>query len=151
MNLARFITGPIMGALAAVLAVALVAQTVRIDGFPILYDGLRMQLATCLAAQGLANDAAIKAAEKAREEGRAAALADTDKLAADRAAEKATTQKTISDLQGIVARLQRPQPPVTVRVEGEPPVVVTPSVSQACLMDKDALGDLRERLNRGRL
>lgn len=149
--ISRFITGPIMGALAAVLAIAFAVQTIRIDGLPIFYDGLRMQLAACETARLTANEAAGKAAEKAREDGRAAALADADKLAGDRAKERESTAKTISDLQSIVARLQRPQPPVTVRVEGEPPVIATPPVSQACLLDKDALGDLRERLNRGRL
>ncbi len=134
----------------AVAAAAFLFQTFRIDGVPIFYTGMRTQLAECRAAQGLANDAAQKAAEKSREEGRQAAIADATRLGAEEAKRKADSDKTVSDLQAIVARLQRPQPPVTVRVEGGEPVVVTQTVMGMCELDRGAIIDLRSALNRGR-
>lgn len=126
-----------------------VFQTLRIDGVPLFYVGYRTQLAECRAMQQEANDAATAAANKAREEGRVAALADAQRLAADEAKRKADADKALADLRAIVARLQRPQPPVTVRVEGGEPIVVTPAVGM-CLLDREAVNDLRAALNRGR-
>lgn len=149
--ISRFITGPIMGALAAILAIAFAVQTVRIDGFPIFYDGLRSQLLACENAQAKANEAAQAAAEKAREDGRVAAIADRERIEASDKQRAADSAKTVADLQAIVARLKQPQPPMRVTVDQPLPLVVTPPVGMSCDLDRSALDDLRERLNRGRL
>jgi hypothetical protein len=143
--------GMIAAGVAALLLVGFVVQTVRIDGFPLFYTGMRTQLAECNDAQRLVNEAVLAAADKAREEGRATAIADRERLAADDAKRLAESNKTVADLQAIVARLRQPQPPVRVIVDGQPPVVITPPVAMSCDLDRGALDDLRTTLNRGRL
>lgn len=136
---------------AAAALLAFAVQTVRIDGFPLFYTGLRGQLLECRDAQSEANKAAQAVADRAREDGRAAALADRERIAAGDAKRAEESAKAVADLQAIVARLSRPQPPVRVTVESEPPIIITPPVGPSCDLDRGALDDLRERLNRGRL
>jgi len=141
---------PIASALVIVLGAALVFQTVRIDGFPFFGPGLRGQLAECQAQQGEANAAVLKAREDGREEGQKSAAADTAALLERDQKRDESFDKRIGELKTITADLAKPKPPVRVSVDDPLPVIVTPSQTPACVLDKAALDRLHDFVNQGR-
>lgn len=148
--LAGKLAGPLFAAAAILFFVGFAVQTVRIDGFPLFYTGMRTQLAEAEVANARANERAAAVVDKAREDGRAAAAQDSQRLA------DAVSQRQ-RDLDGSIARLgpiasrllgisQQPPKP------GEPPVVITPSpLPPVCRLDRTTLDDLRNELNMGRV
>ena len=131
-----------------ILLVGFLIQTVRIDGFPLFGDGLRQKLTACENVNLAANQLAQDAVAKAREEGRITAAADSLKLVQDETERRKVTDKTITDLRIMVARL-RPVPPRPIVVTGPPPVRLPP-LPVACKLDQTALDSIRSALNEQR-
>lgn len=149
----RFITSKLFGPIAAAAAVLFLAlaiyQTIRIDGFPFFGPGLRGQLAECQAFQGLANQKAQEAADKAREEGRLSAAADSEKLRASEVERQRMEMETLEMLQKQAANLRRPPPPVIVPRAPPPPVVLEPPppLPAVCLLNQEALDAMQATIN----
>lgn len=144
---------------APVLLVALLLQTARVDGVPFLYTGVAEQLAECKLDALRANNAALEAAEKAREEGRVSAENDSKVLLEAEAKRRINTDKNVVALRALIARLKQaptqtaPQAPTPLGGAGGTaplPHALPPAPGLACALEQTALDALRSRLNQGR-
>ena len=111
---------------------------------------LRLDLANCRAEKLIDDLAAHEAVNKELKEGRDAANKDGERLRQEQADRDKKLDAGLKELSRITVRLNAPRPPVTVMVESEPPVVITPPAGPSCALDRMALDDLRAFLNRGR-
>lgn len=146
------LAGPIAAGVAILFLALLIIQTIRINGF-LFIPGLEDQLAACQSVTARANEAATKAADAAREQGRLQAAADTQALLEAEMKRRENTDKVIAQLQVQVSKL-RPisPPPVVIPGQPLPPVVVTPPALPAvCRLDQTALDSIRATLNTQRL
>ncbi len=149
-----WISSPVFALLALIFFIGAAAQTVRIDGVPLFYTGMRTQLAECRVATDKANAAALVAVEKTRVEGAAQAAADTTRLQQEAAAREKGLQQQLTDINKIVANL-RARPPIRVTTQAPGPVVMLPQplppLPAVCMLEPTALDNLRSNLNMGRM